>query len=222
MKLIVICFLLSVFAFGQTDSYHAQKSAEQVGREIDSGGVPAIRVLSQQVLDILLRKAAYKLSVEGFQSNAENIYYDWTETYQYMLLDSARDIGDHSPLSTWLALTYAVIEADLGVEVCKATHLSDIKTFNYAIPVVFKPCSFSMDMITIARNEEYKDHFAKGAIYEGLVPVLTYWAVELPCIVSTSGLASFVCSPISSLAEKFMGNRIAPSLSDRIFHGLCG
>ena len=109
----------------------------------------------------------------------------------------------------------------LGVEVCKALHLSDIKTFNFTLPIVFRPCSFPMDAVTITRKAEYRNHFAQGKVYYGLVPVITYWAINAPCMIGTAGLATMLCGPAASIAEWFMGYSIAPWLSDKIFDGVC-
>lgn len=132
--------------------------------------------------------------------------------------DNGRDIGDHKPLVEWLATFYDRLEFILGVGVCKATHLSDIKTFNFCIPVVFKPCTFPMDGVTGERSDEYKRHFAEGDVYYGLLPVTVYWLAEVPCLMAGGAI---VCGIVSGGAEYLVAKFVAPKVSDRVFERAC-
>lgn len=210
------------FPYTAEQMKQAERHSERIQKQIDQGGIPAVRILTEQALDVLLRKAAFHMEKAGHKPEADEILRQWDETYQFELMETVtRDIGDHPPLSDWLAVTYMAIELALGVETCKSLHLSDIKTINYAIPVVFKPCTFPMDGTNIPRKDEYRMHFAEGKVYYGLIPVVTYWAVEIPCMIGASGFLSLVCSPVASIAEYVCAKKIAPPLSDKIYERTC-
>lgn len=209
----------------------AGRYAHRLEKQIDSDADGSVRMLGSHVIDVLLRKGARRLELAGYNDEAASIIEEWQDTEQFKLYDSLRlrHIGDHAPLSLWLQGVTEKMRLLLGVAIWKSTHLSDIETLNNGLPVVLRPCSFDMDAVTISRAEEYQDHFAKdilpadgGDELYGVVPVLTYWTVEIPCIIGTSGLGGLVCSPLSAIAESIMGKRLAPKLSNRVFNRACG
>lgn len=181
-----------------------------------------IRIKTDASLDAMIRVAVVNMKAQQNLSamDAEMIEYAWNNEYKGMLLDESRDIG-HIYLSKFLEDSYDKIEKALGVEVCKALHLSDIKTVNCALAVIFNPCKYDMTGVLESRKQDYRDHFAKGQVYYGLVPVVTWWAISIGCWSGTAGIASFVCSIAASGAEYLMGNVLAPPLSDRIFNAMC-
>lgn len=176
-------------------------------------------------IEAIIKRSVRSLRDQGFDEDADEIERDFPQYRNYLqnmvAHSNGRDIGDHKPLITWLAVVYELIEFKLGVEVCKALHISDLKTINYCIPVVFKPCTFDMGSISIPRRDEYRLHFASGKVYWGLVPVITYWAIEVGCLAATSGAGSFLCGLGATLGERVMGNRLAPGMSDWVFNRLC-
>lgn len=189
---------------------------------------------SDRALDGMIRVSTQRLQEEGFTEEAYFLQGTWDAQYKGYLTKlvlasrvttrdgiSILDIGDHQPLIQWLATAYALIELKLGVATCVALHISDIKTMNFCIPVVFSPCTFKMDSVTGGRKEEYNRHFSQGEVYYGLVPVITYWVLDISCIAGTSGIATMLCMPVSSAAEYFMGKYVAPKLSDFIFDKAC-
>lgn len=199
----------------------------QIRKEIKEGGIPAAARRAQMSLDSIFLVAQVNLEAKGYRNQAYYIKYQWRTFYRAELMRVAMasqfgdDIGDHSPLWQWLADVYDKVEKALGVEVCKALHLSDIKTMNYGLPIVFRACTFPMDNVTIGREHEYRNHFAKGSVYYGVVPVATWWAISIGCWSGTSGVGSFLCALAATGAEWLMGNVIAPHLSDQIFEAVC-
>lgn len=243
MNKLLVLALLSTVAFSDVvdrppyteDEVQAQakRHSKRIRDQIDAGGMVQVRSLTTSTVDALIRKAHAHLIANGFKEEAEQILIDWETDYQFSLFtDRERHIGDHPPLSVWLRLVYTTLKLSLGLGTVKSLHLSDIETINSAVPVVFHPCDFPMGPVTISRKEEYKNHFAKDVTNDvtpagndglyGLIPVVTYWAIEAPCMIGTSGILSLICSPVSTAAEFIMAKTLAPKLSDKIFDRVCG
>lgn len=206
------------FGLSSEDSNRAIGWAHKIRKEIESDGLYAVAVRTDAALDRLVQVASQKLTEKG---DGEYAYFkesEWKRDYSGFLTKqmNSRHIGDHPTemLSQWLENFYDHVELVLGVSLCKALHLSDIKTINCCTKVVFKPCSFEMDGLQVERVDEYRNHFAKddGAdeLY-GEVPVITFWAVEI-----------FVSVPfVAGAAEYVMGKYLAPRLSDMVFKLVC-
>jgi hypothetical protein len=247
MKVFFVCLLFCSFAFAETsstdtiqeaqDSYNqldtthqndTRSSARSLHREFRDYGLTALAMRSDQALDVIVKKGVEQLKEAGDDLYATQLESEWSEKFRGylshgMAQNGGRDIGDHKPLIEWLAQFYNRIEAVIGLDACKALHLSDIKTFNYCIPIVFHPCTFPMDAVTISREAEYRNHFDQGAVYYGLVPVITYWVVDIACLAATQGAGTvWLCSPLGSAGEFIMGKWFAPKLSDFVFEKACG
>jgi hypothetical protein len=242
LNLLMLALVLSTYAFADTTETEAESSyqsldlshrqtahrqARAIRREIEDGNMYATAQRTDEALDALVARGVQKLREKGDDSFAEQFEGEWSDQFRGFLAhamaqNGGRDIGDHKPLIQWLATFYDHLESVLGVQVCKSLHLSDIKTFNYCIPIVFHPCTFPMDNVTVSREAEYANHFAKGAVYYGLIPVVVYWVCDISCIASTSGIATMICGPLSGGAEFIMGKWFAPRLSNRIFERACG
>jgi len=202
---------------------HVRGTARAIRQEIEDGGMPRLALRTDQALDQLVARGVSELRDKGDDIYATRTEWDWKQNYQGyltrgLMLRGGRDIGDHAPLIKWLASFYDHLESVLGVDACRALHLSDIKTFNFCIPVVFHPCTFPMDSVQGAREDEYRRHFAKGAVYYGLMPVILYWTADIACLAGTYGTGiGWLCGPISSAAEFITGKWIAPKVSDFVF-----
>lgn len=227
-KLLLILCLLPVIA------YPAKFSESQV-RNISSGmDDPRLLTLAQRTdntIALIIQRSVAALRDQEFENDASEIEVQYEGYRGYVThMVTSHHIGDHKPLLDFLAKVYDQIEAKLGVQVCKALHISDIKTLNFCIPVVFKPCTFSLDGLNVDREAEYRRHFAmddggssdpEHSLY-GLTPVIVYWVVEGICLTSTSGIGSILCGAGATLGEYFMGHTIAPNLSDKLFVRSCG
>lgn len=205
-----------------------RRHVRQEGLDIQNGKLAAIAVKTDTALDRIVQRAVLMLSQNGQAALAVQKKSEWDAHFSGYLSASMPigplgDIGDHKPLVQWLANFYDIVEKTLGVDMCKKTHLSDIKTLNFTIPVVFHPCTFSMDAVTIDREHEYRKHFDEGDVYYGLVPVVTYWTADIACsVASQGGGAVWLCGPISGAAEFFMAKTVAYRLSDFVYEHACG
>jgi len=227
-KLLILLICAPLFAMTEPDvvpsaKSHGNSKARELRMELDRQDLLPLARRTDWALANIVSRATEELRRQGFREMADRYdaeYFFQFSSYLSRAVES-RDIGDHKPLIEWLADFYNKLEAILGVSVCKSLHLSDIKTLNYCIPVVFKPCTFLMDQVTITRKDEYRNHFSGGAIYYGLVPVLTYWVIDIPCMVGTSGIAAFLCGPAANAGEYAMYKWLAPKLSDNLFDRVC-
>lgn len=188
-------------------------------KEITEG---RLLVNSQRALGQLIKVAVGELNEKKEYEAARSLQFQWDNIYFHLYLQAeGRDIGDHSPLSKWLAEKYDVLELVLGLDIMRATRLIDLKTFNYTPPVVFNPCTFDMDSVTIDRIDEYRNHFSYGEVYTGLVPVTTYWLAYSVTVFGSTGAFVYFAGLIGMASERIM-MLFAPRLSDNIFTKLCG
>jgi hypothetical protein len=229
MKLILLLMCLfgsTIFALPIEQEFFAKQHTRQLRQDLRRGDLSTLAMRSDQALNRLVSNALDQLRAKNEGAFADESQIEWTGTYQGFLTRSMnqekQDIGDHRPLIEWLSTFYAALVSKLGIQVCKSTHLSDIETFNYTIPIVFHPCTFPMDNVSGAREDEYRRHFAQGAVYYGLAPVVTYWTADLACSVFSYGTGVvWLCGTIGDVAEVFMAKAFAPSLSDIVFERAC-
>jgi hypothetical protein len=225
LVLLLFCAAAQARPMNRQEKTYAETSAKGLAAEIEKGGVVSLAQRSDQALDALVGRAIAQLRKRGHQAYADKSAMEWQATHQGTLTRTFQTgftaIGDHPPLLEWLAKFYDQLEARLGRLVCKQLHLSDIKTFNFCIPVVFNPCHFDMGAVESTRRDEYINHFASDRNYYGLMPVVTYWVVNLGCLVGTSGIASMLCGPVAGWAQSSCNNWIAPGLAAKIFDRAC-
>lgn len=193
-------------------SKRTQRIANKYEKDLRSG---RIKERTNHALDSIVRLSVYKLRRTGHKAEAAQFLKEWEEQYQYILI--GRGIGDHKPLSTWLAAKYDMLELILGKEICHALRLSDIKTINYAVPVVFA-CE---DHVTEA---EFFLHFVADDTngYRGLGPVVAYWTTFIVCVGGTWGTGFLFCSPIAMGVEYLSDSFICPRLNEPIWKLSCG
>lgn len=186
--------------------------------------LPKIAERTDHALEAALKFAAKELRKNGEKKLANQIEKEYSQKYRGFLSRTVTQvgIGDHKPLNEWLAKTYDKIEEKLGVNFCVLTHLADIKTVNFAIPIVFRPCSFEMDGLTIPRIEEYKNHFGGDGVYEGLFCVVSYWSSYGVCLAATyGGGAIWFCGAISTGVELLAHKFVAYPLGEKIYRNFC-
>lgn len=212
-KYLVVAFLIQVSGAvalaGGIPS--AVQSAVQATRET-ADDLKNVQVQDRvdPVLTALINRSAQALRAEGHWSEANQLLKEWNENKQSLLLGMDL-IGDHAPLSKWLAEKYQFIAQVLGDKRIKKYHLDDIYTVNYAVPVVLRP----------GQNwgeEEYGQHF------DPLAGVLTFWSSYEYClhVAGRSRRAKFYCDRIATILRYVMVIKLAPGLSKFVyqkFHG---
>lgn len=187
-------------------SYKSHDAANQFIDDVQRG---QLRQRTSIALNAMVRYAAFRLRLSGHKDESAKLIAEWESGWDtYLLRASARDLGDHAPLSVWLSEKYAMLEFVLGVDICHFFRLDDIKTLNYAIPVVFS-CIDNVDVV------EYGRHFIP---FSGTV---VYWASFFACVGGTWGTGFLFCSPISVGAEFITKNWAAPALNEPAWDLAC-
>jgi len=232
-----ICFLLLVCAsalgssYEQSDYRHwlphpfVKSQNRNFDAEVRSGYLEALARRTDAVIDQAVSRTLSEVRTQHPEEElrAEEFEYLFSSQYRGFLVRmvSERHQGDHKPLIQFLVNIYEWAKAKIGVDACKALHISDLATISWSIPIVFHPATFPQAASGEMRIKDYRDHFAmdSGADFlYGLAPVVSYWTVDVACIAGTAGIATFFCGPAGMAAEYLMGHWIAPLLSDWIFN----
>jgi hypothetical protein len=169
-------------------------------------------ILLQFTLETLEKKGHHELAVQA--SNEWRFYHGQIEmALKHDLPLTTFDLGDHRPLSAWLAWFYDEVETKLGRRFCAFFHIDDIKAFNYGYIVTMNPWGDPVTRETWDRLE-YQRHF---------VPFATasfYWSSYLACNLSAPMPASLGCS-VALQAPRYLVRRwIAPPLAMEVFERL--
>lgn len=202
----------------------AENEVKQAMQRLDTFAAKTDESLSR-----IIKVASWALDRRGYHTDAKKIREQYDELYSHAVFNYALDIvpvgmGDHAPLSQWLADWYNKLEAKLGPTVMRVTNLEDIKILNYTIPVVFHPKGYNGEWWDMM---DYRDHFAGNRTklfyplteHDGLAGVVTYWGVWGVCVAATwgAGAITFICSPIAEVSNFGVGKYIAPKVSDWIY-----
>jgi hypothetical protein len=191
----------------------SQRRLTAFKKEIATHGLLRLAERTEQAMGAIFKVAVVNLKRRGHYALARDVSYQWEERKGALIvlslgMTTGRDIGDFEPLSKWLADVYDRIEGALGYELCRALRISDIKSLNHGIRVVFSPCGYGLS--------EFDMHFVHDSRYRGVFPVVVYWVSNLTCTIATWGAGFFLCSPISMLielgADKYVGPWLAPKL----------
>lgn len=178
-----------------TDNFRLEIDRGELGRRTD------------RALDALINFAAYRLKRAGHNNEANTLIREWNENWRGSLI-LYHGIGDHRPLSEWLAQKYTILELILGEQICQWTRLEDIKVFNFAVPVVFS-CLDSVDL------KEYEAHF------EPFLGVVAYWSTFVGCTGGTWGTGFLFCSPIALGVEYLTETFVSPRTVDTAWSWAC-
>lgn len=208
MKKLLLSLLITMNVFGAL--------SDQIRHGVKSGhGLQSLARATDISIERAMETGFGELRRHGYLSEAERLERQFEEFRGSVSREySKRDIGSFEPLSLYLAMAYELMSFKLEcnipgkIDICQIKHLTDIKTLNFCIPVVFQPCGQAW------KKADYKDHFAGDAHYSGLFPVTVFWG----CIGGTfSSGWTLICTPAEFGAERFVG----PPLSDFIFDSLC-
>jgi len=227
--LVILCFALNCFAGDYSKAYkeihgngtytHEQLTeANRLLKKIEPqvNELEKLSVLSNTAIRAMVKIGTRNLRRKGFTKTARRIERQWRrlDGTIIQIARHERNIGDFEPLSEWLDTTYETFEQVLGLEVCGILRLTDIKTFNYGLRVVFRPCVYG--------EEEFSKHFIADERYKGVAPVASYWAVVLGCSIGTYSIGYFfICSPIGIVVEAAVKNKVAPWAAPKIYEKAC-
>ena len=177
--------------------------ANKFGEQIEARKLPE---RTNAALDAMVRFAAFKLKAKGHKIQAKKLIAEWENQYEGFHL--RRDLGDHAPMSKWLAEKIDILEFILGTEVMKALRLYDLKVINYGLPMVFK-------CLDNASEVEFGKHFIP------LSGVVIYWTSFFACVGFTWGTGFLWCGPVSMGAEFLTTSFVAPKLNPVVWKWSC-
>ncbi len=195
-----------------------EKRAEKIARDLERGGLFRLAQRTTTALRGIYQIGISNLRRKGYRAEADQLQRDWdtvvsTEIMR-VLNKKNRDIGDWEPLSIKLALAYELLEYKLGYQICFALRLTDLKSLNYGIPVVFQPCEYGLS--------EFHKHFVHDDRYRGVAPLVSYWTTVISCSIMTAGAGYFfICSPLGMAVELGMDKVVAPWLAPKIYNLAC-
>lgn len=164
---------------------------------------------TQKALNALVATAIQQLREKGYEQEANYWEADWQLKFaNYFEKQNLLNLGDHKPLSKWLARFYKDLERLLGKTICHFFYLDDIFVFNYSIPVVFHPLGYKKEHWD---SVEYKKHFVPFSA------ATAYWSTKIACYATLTGLNEFICSSLAFIPRMAMQDIIAPPLSDTVY-----
>lgn len=171
--------------------------------------------LANLALRAIIKIGTKNLRAKGHRLEALRIerQWRWIDGTLTAIINN-RNIGDFEPISQWLSDVYDTFEENLGLEVCSILRLTDIKTLNYGLRVVCRPCNYGLN--------DFYEHFVADERYKGVAPVASYWAVVLGCSIGTYSIGYFfICSPIGIVVEAGVKNKLAPWAAPIIYDKAC-
>lgn len=188
----------------------------EIQAEMNISGFGNLSYTTNKAITSIIELSAHELRKQEKHELAKKLETEWRKLDGYLIdvVVNNRDIGWFKPLIEWLAVTYELIELELGLELCRALRISDLKTINHGIIVVFRPCYYGLKEFTL--------HFVHDDKYRGFAPVISYWAAALSCTAALHGAGYFfVCSPTAMLIERVVDKRIAPKVAPKIYNAAC-
>lgn len=215
LVLVLTCGAPRAFATDtDVQGLQAAYDAEQnIKGQMEVGDVHGITKLA---LEVIVYEGIKNLRAVGELALAEQFQAEWDNEISGTINPnpaggiSALDIGDHDPLSPWLANFYQVLKVKTMGLVSAVQVVNDLNTLNYALGVVLHP-NGTWRAHTEYDHIEYRKHFIPFA------NIVTYWASLEACKYYVKKYQQ-VCSYGADFLEKYMGRHIAPVLSDKIFN----
>jgi hypothetical protein len=172
-------------------------------------------------MDLLIKTACFHARRVGSGDDVAGVCGDW-ENYWLPKMEMAtaegRGIGDHKPLSQWLAAATVVLYAALSDYplIIDMIRLEDLVIFNYGLPVFFDPhasAEWCLELPDSPCRDEYREHG------ERVISSTSWWLSWGACVGATwgAGAIGMICSPIGDLTEKLVLVTVAPKISYRIW-----
>jgi len=223
----IILFSCLFAACGRADNSQAKSvdvSYDTAGDEaamselLRNGDEVKLAAKADKAIENMVFRAVFELKKKGLDKDAVAVYSEYSTKFSGRLaaMTLARvegrlgDIGDYAPMSEFLVRLHTKLLSVLGQDLMDFTHLEDIKTFNYTIPVVFHFDTIPDGAIDLA---QYGLHFIPFSGVTG------YWVTWGVCTVATYGMGAvfFVCTPAALIVKHVTVKRLAPPLSPRFY-----
>jgi hypothetical protein len=162
-------------------------------------------------VDLLAQDIRQNFSDEVMASKLETI---WKQNQMVFFTVNLNELGDHAPLIPQLEDLLNQLAEKYGNVILTLPIVQDIRTLNFAIPVVFKPKG-DWQSPEVDNRIEYRKHFIPFA------NIVTYYAALVACnyfaAKSEQPEMKKICKPAAEKLKFAMGRYIAPPMSDWIF-----
>ena len=174
--------------------------------------------ITHQQMSNAIAELAADLRARHNDALADELLGNWNRTqFQIFSNMTMKDLGDHAPLFQWLEDFFTKMADQYGTIIYSLPYVSDIRTLNFAIPVVFVPKG-NWQMVGQDNRIEYRKHFIPFA------NIVTYYAAFYGCQFAVVKLGvpqlKQLCGKAADQLKFVMGRYIAPQVSDWIFKGV--
>jgi hypothetical protein len=163
-------------------------------------------------VSLLADELRNKMLDEDMAAQLENV---WTEGENAFFTVEWRDLGDHDPYIPQLEEFLTQLADKYGTVIYSLPLVEDIRTINFAVPVVFHPKG-AWQKSDVDNRIEYRKHFipfANIVTFYGSLVACNYFATK-----SQQPDLKKVCQPAAEKLKFAMGRYIAPPISDWIFN----
>ncbi|MBC7387430.1 MAG: hypothetical protein H7301_14860 [Cryobacterium sp.] len=177
-----------------------------------------VKEAAASTLDHLVLASLDALEREGEPALAARYRKRWEKEFNHGLSIRLSEVGDHAPLSQFLATLYRVLSGTIGKKAEYAVLLADLNTMNYAIPVVFAPKGEWRGGRNAGDDrDDYRDHFVPFA------GIVTFYTTLGACqtLANSQGMGAIgarLCPRAADVLNREMREKVAPKLSDYIFN----
>jgi hypothetical protein len=168
---------------------------------------------AQNGLNVMVARGIEILREIGENQLANQFESEWNTQFSHDLI--SHELGDHAPLSLWLANYYSVLSVKTDGIIKAVPLVQDINTMNYALGVVLRP-NGAWRTYTDYDRIEYRKHFIPMA------DILTYWSSLELCKYYVKGMEKQLCGKGATELETLMGRYVAPQLSDYVWAKVSG
>ena len=213
----LLCLLASTSAFGSVPNARVVaeiRRADTIEEQVER---------TARGLDGLLRVACWQVRRSDPELSTR-ICSEWKNEVRPALLALANEeaIGDHEPVSAWLAVAtlmikQAIIDATGSDVLFYLLRLDDLDVFNFGIKVAFDPnagsdwCAETIAAGEVSCREEYLAHA------NPLMGATSYWIASLSCSFASAGALVLICSPIGTATEMIVMRTVGPKIAYRVW-----
>jgi len=138
----------------------------------------------------------------------------WNRDESLFYTMNINDLGDHSPFIPKIEEFLKTLSDKYGTVIYSLPVVEDVRTINFAIPVVFHPKG-DWQSTELDNRIEYRKHFIPFA------NIVTFYGSLVACnyYAQKSGQPDLkkVCQPAAEKLKFAMGRYVAPQMSDWIF-----
>ena len=213
--------IASANTLSQADIYAGELSAIQAALDARNDFVTALQnkdftAITHEGFANAIETAVQDLRDRSDDQMADELQAQWEKSdfMGALFASQFNDLGDHAPLFAWLDGFFNKMAAKYGTIIFNLPYVQDLRTLNFAIPVVFAPKSKAWQTEGVDARIEYRKHFIPFA------NIVTYYVTLYGCkyIAKKNGIdGKQICGKAADKLKQVMGRYIAPPVSDWIF-----